>query len=1207
MRDIVYICSSYLAEHADLNKHKGPAFKMLINTMLKKPNLLLFESGNIRQKYGEAAANLSNARSLESDHDDPNLTKTIQTNLLKSVDDVVERGANYLSGFTRDREKALKLLLSTMKKDPTKELAKRNKYAMTYGTAAAEIEKTPAIIPYLPVKDIKEEIKDKLTEDVKSITPADLKVPMKSLVRDVAEVLSQPIAMKSNAAGEKYPMDFLIAVEKSMGSKPLYEYKGYKETYADAADTLQKTVMSENDIRNDILEAEISSELKKTIPPKLSPTIASELVEPVEEASKHLASIGTKRGAALEHLTNLMKEKGDLSLARIQGHDQSYVDGARSTESCCRKDTVNEAAGNLANIVKGRGEVIQVIHDGMKKKKDKPFLSIDQFQKTYEQAAEILEEAPNVTSHHIDPLIMEKVSERVKEVPIGGISPQGKAHVEASRGAATSHVPRATNGSNLPLVKPLVKDDDTKEHTQITGKTFPDDLPHEEALQMLHKKLKARGSETFYKQPRNELTHIQASEWLSNKPFDVDQSVKESTDTGRLHKKFERKLSSLVGGTAPTMQDSMQDVIIETSRVLSEYFMTKSYGTLAREAIISEMQKRCNDVLIEEDDATETYFYAAQRLKKAKTLETSNPCERDQYYISKKLEEMIRSRNTLRKIGVHIKDYIQKSSKYLSELVTKPDKEIDAYIALLTEMEAAGDRPLVEGKIPKSYKEAAAYLRQLTSFDDEINREDKSLQSTIGSKLQNITANVAMTGYDKSDLNRVIEQNAKLLTSYIKFQGEKTDALKVLVNSMEKEGENVLLRHGTLRKTYQDGANILRPKNADQLKVTNVDPVVSRKIEIKLQNLMLQSFNKYKDVMNEVIQVCKCMKSVCVQCELWCNEIVRRMARQRCKCLRHCKEADVCPSRRLQFDGSGLHICASGLQVSFTRCPSRHTAGENPSPCPASKPASGCKTDTTAAYLLYTSHGPFDNIPTKLTSDDSEATPISRTASRAYSRANTSLSTGHTRSDRDGFLRTSTSSDTLDDMLATNRNLPSIEHHVSIDTEPLHSIGGKATSTPAQVKSPLGTTKTTDNVQLKLSKGNIQSKNAFSLRTPIITTDEMSDWHSMMVSLMWNVQAWRVWIYDSINRLLAFQERNELDELWANFQRKTTTEILQWYHYDSFSRQLISRIASTYKNKRIVSPTRTTVKTKTFLESHDDMLGIIDTFNRWTYWLTIAV
>lgn len=34
-------------------------------------------------------------------------------------------------------------------------------------------------------------------------------------------------------------------------------------------------------------------------------------------------------GVALEHLTNLMKEKGDAPLARIQGYEQSYVDGAR--------------------------------------------------------------------------------------------------------------------------------------------------------------------------------------------------------------------------------------------------------------------------------------------------------------------------------------------------------------------------------------------------------------------------------------------------------------------------------------------------------------------------------------------------------------------------------------------------------------------------------------------------------------------------------------------------------------------------------------------------------------------------------------------------------------------------------------------------------------------------------------------------------------
>lgn len=42
-------------------------------------------------------------------------------------------------------------------------------------------------------------------------------------------------------------------------------------------------------------------------------------------------------------------------------------------------------------------------------------------------------------------------------------------------------------------------------------------------------------------------------------PMKVDKSVKESGDTARLHKKFERKLSNLVGkSTPPEMYDTMQ-------------------------------------------------------------------------------------------------------------------------------------------------------------------------------------------------------------------------------------------------------------------------------------------------------------------------------------------------------------------------------------------------------------------------------------------------------------------------------------------------------------------------------------------------------------------------------------------------------------------------------------------------------------------------
>lgn len=42
---------------------------------------------------------------------------------------------------------------------------------------------------------------------------------------------------------------------------------------------------------------------------------------------------------------------------------------------------------------------------------------------------------------------------------------------------------------------------------------------------------------------------------------------------------------------------------------------------------------------------------------------------------------------------------------------------------------------------------------------------------------------------------------------------------------------------------------------------------------------------------------------------------------------------------------------------------------------------------------------------------------------------------------------------------------------------------------------------------------------------PIITTDQMADWHAMMVSLTWNVQAWRGWIQENIDRALDYENK----------------------------------------------------------------------------------
>ncbi|XP_013175743.1 PREDICTED: uncharacterized protein LOC106123877 [Papilio xuthus] len=287
MGAMIDLCSNFLAENAENNKDKGPAFKLLISTLRKQPKQLLFEKDRIKETNEDAATELTQARSLESDHDDPVLTGKIQEGLRKVVakvtpldmqtdmnetldicskylsqgvidklergpafdilikelaftgskpftpqfpdleinfaaahvltkapglssispnpatkplfekalhkvvdlvtpkslkqemNEVIKRCANYLSGYVRDREHALKLLVETMKKTPTKDLAKRADYAMEYGTGAEETEKTPALVPYLPVKDIATEIKEKLATDVKPVTPAQLHVPMK--------------------------------------------------------------------------------------------------------------------------------------------------------------------------------------------------------------------------------------------------------------------------------------------------------------------------------------------------------------------------------------------------------------------------------------------------------------------------------------------------------------------------------------------------------------------------------------------------------------------------------------------------------------------------------------------------------------------------------------------------------------------------------------------------------------------------------------------------------------------------------------------------------------------------------------------------------------------------------------------------------------------------------------------------------------------
>lgn len=43
---------------------------------------------------------------------------------------------------------------------------------------------------------------------------------------------------------------------------------------------------------------------------------------------------------------------------------------------------------------------------------------------------------------------------------------------------------------------------------------------------------------------------------------------------------------------------------------------------------------------------------------------------------------------------------------------------------------------------------------------------------------------------------------------YLHFTGVRTEALNLLIEQMDEAGDNMLLRHGTIRKSYNDGAEM---------------------------------------------------------------------------------------------------------------------------------------------------------------------------------------------------------------------------------------------------------------------------------------------------------------------------------------------------------------------------------------------------------------
>ncbi|KAL4716576.1 hypothetical protein ACJJTC_010240 [Scirpophaga incertulas] len=1230
MAEVIGRCSNYLSAFV---RDRSRAMEILLKTMQSEGKKVLVKRNNYTMD------NINGKKEIESapvvipllpvkdvaDEIKVQLEKEVAastpTDLNTAMKSLVQDVSKYLSQAVSLKSKTaglrypLDLLTATMKSIGSKPLYKHKALGVTYDDAAKELKQTETLDQ--SQKPENEVLKNKISTELSHGVPKKLNPTLTQELTPTITDASNYLAKVGSEKGEA--LDYMVKLMNEKGDAPLEKIQGYMQTYNDGA----RRIVNSNSLNNDKVDKEVQQSLKNKLTEltnvKPIPKYTKILPGVIEDSSKFLATSFPENEDEKRHLlADLMARKDDDILAQDRLYKITYKEGgvelidapvgvttahnenkkAEMLKNIMNvipgeklqdvlQNTANEGASYLTDTVKARADALQNIHDKLVKENNQDFLAVGKFKANHQQAAEI------------------------------------------------------SKKKSLEGVQGLTEAD-------LKNKLVRDDALRNDALDIMHSQLRSRAGEVFYNQPFTELSHAQASEWLKKPPLKVDKAVKESADSGRLQKKFERKLSFLVSkNTPPHMVDSMQDVVIESSRTLSEYFVASNYKALAADVLISEMQKRGNEILVEVDGAVETFFFAAQRLKRKNSMEIKEPCFSAAYIITKKLDDIIKCRSMPRKLISTMKDHVKTTADHLSELVTKPDDYIEAYISLLNEMEATGNTLLIEDSISKSYKEAATYLRQLTSFEDQINRDNSSLKLSIQKKLISIMANVTARSYTKSAIEDVIANCAKLLVSYVMLQGEKTQVLKIIISQMEDISDNVFLRHGSISKTYAQAAKILQGFNIDRSSASHVDPVAARKIQIKLNTLMIGKVpEKYialiDDIIEDttaflalqllrpqVIQVCKCMKNVLVQCELYCDEILRRVSRPSCTCSRHVSKMtlqDIASSQHTQIN-SDCKGSAFGIKTSIIRCPAKvppasTSRGESTSACPAHSQIKPCKPDTTTSYQLYSVYDrqfPLGQCVDNYCLVDPSFkihSNINQLPESCNACDETSL---------ESVLVTRLSSDLSSYSSFRRIDNQSSDKSTDIYYTPPNTLLEPTCPPVKTCQSSKATLHINDDIRDSSEKISplvadypgtsspiIQGKAGFSSRTPIVTTDQMSDWHAMMISCLWNIQAWREWIDECIKSAInysfeTYTSSEEYERKWTLLYRKISTEALQWRQYNYFSRQLATRLSSRYSDKQIVSPTRATVKTRMYRQCQLEMLDIINMLYKWTRWLNTVV
>lgn len=295
------------------------------------------------------------------------------------------------------------------------------------------------------------------------------------------------------------------------------------------------------------------------------------------------------------------------------------------------------------------------------------------------------------------------------------------------------------------------------------------------------------------------------------------------------------------------------------------------------------------------------------------------------------------------------------------------------------------------------------------------------------------------------------------------------------------------------------------------------------------------------------------MKNVFVQCELWCEEILRRVAKPPCTCSRHISVQDIqelSHSKHLRICPGSARVIAPGLELAITECKARY--GKNQE-CQARKPTPDCGSNVAASYVVHSTSVRRNQYESE---QPTRIPPETHFVSDAFESDNRSVSLDNTDSERSSTVKSlllEIHSQNMQYMHQHEQILRGEARKHSRETSPPYrsSVGiHRSTNMPRKqlTSSMCSKTYTRSDVssfsslsEEVTSKSNISVSKAgevckwlhniiiiylyylmleikFLKTGTSISSDTMADWHAMMISLIWNVQAWRKWIQKNIDR-----------------------------------------------------------------------------------------